>query len=402
MKPRMLFFAGICFAMRAQPGAEEAVRTYLKEHAVEIKLSDGRLAGPAADWFHAEAAKAQFFFLGEEHDVREIPILAGAIWRELVPLGYKHVAIEAGPWLGDRLDHFARFGDRSALAQFEAATWPRLPNNSVPPNSREDLEFYELLGKISSPHRSSDAPLIWGLDVEYRATPLLRRLSELSPNAAMRRRADAVLARVTAAEKAGTRDTGAFRAEIKELTRLMPAPPGSELFQILDALNWRALKPAEREDRWLRAELFERQFDTAKKKGEAAPRVMFRFGAYHAARGLMRDFGGPTFANYIAGRAGMERTTMLNVAFINCEGLATGTFPRPCTWEEEEALKPFRAAAAGRWTLFDVRNLRPLIRRVRLNALQAYPEGWPYWNLIMSFDAVVLLRNSERSHLPPN
>ena len=176
----MLLLAGICFAMRAQPGAEETVRTYLKEHAVAIKLSDGRLAGPAADWLRAEASKAQFLFLGEEHDVREIPILAGAIWRELVPLGYKHVAIEAGPWLGDRLDHFARFGDRSALAQFEAATWPRLPNNSVPPNSREDLEFYELLGKISGPQRSSDAPLIWGLDVEYRATPTPARFEPKS------------------------------------------------------------------------------------------------------------------------------------------------------------------------------------------------------------------------------
>src|SRR5579859_3317341 len=168
INPRVLSLAVICFETAAEASVEDVVRTYLKEHALEIKLSDGRLAGAAADWFRAEASKAQFLFLGEEHDVREIPILAGAIWRELVPLGYKHVAIEAGPWLGDRFDRFTRFGDRLALAQFEAATWPRLPNNSVPPKSREDLEFYELLGKISGPHRSSDAPLIWGLDVEYR------------------------------------------------------------------------------------------------------------------------------------------------------------------------------------------------------------------------------------------
>src|ERR1700682_2944028 len=111
-----------CAAAQSSPAVrtEEVVATYLEEHGMEIKLSEGRLIGPAADWFRTEAAKAQFFFVGEEHDVREVPLISGALWRELVPLGYKHVAIEAGPWLGDRHDRFARFGDRQALAQFQA------------------------------------------------------------------------------------------------------------------------------------------------------------------------------------------------------------------------------------------------------------------------------------------
>jgi hypothetical protein len=95
-----------CASAQASPPhrTEEIVTAYLKEHALEVKLSDGRLVGPAADWFRTEAAKVQFFFIGEEHDVREIPLIAGALWRELAPLGYKHVAVEAGPWLGGRLE----------------------------------------------------------------------------------------------------------------------------------------------------------------------------------------------------------------------------------------------------------------------------------------------------------
>ena len=148
------------------PPTADVVAKYAREHAIEVKLSDGRLVGPAAQWFRIEAAQAQFFFIGEEHDVREVSLIAGALWRELVPLGYTHVAIEAGPWLGDRLDRFARFGNRLALEQFLRATWPRLPNNTVPPISQEDVGFYELLGKITGPDAVSDIPLIWGIDVD--------------------------------------------------------------------------------------------------------------------------------------------------------------------------------------------------------------------------------------------
>src|SRR5690349_9853255 len=117
--PQFVVCLALCRCAKAQTESavptEDVLAPYLKQHGMEIKLSEGRLVGPAADWFRAEAGKAQFFFIGEEHDVREIPLIAGALWRELVPLGYKHVAIEAGQWLGDRLDRFARFGDRQAL-----------------------------------------------------------------------------------------------------------------------------------------------------------------------------------------------------------------------------------------------------------------------------------------------
>ena len=186
---RLLICVAFCQTTAAQDGPSggihETVAAYLEQSALEVALSaEGGLEGPAAEWFRAEAAEARFVFIGEEHDVREVPVLVGALWRELVPLGYRHVAIEAGPWLGDRLDKFARFADQEALAHFRGATLPRLPNNSVPPISEEDVAFYEMLGSVSGPHRRSAAPLIWGVDAEYRAAPLLKRLAELSPGLA--------------------------------------------------------------------------------------------------------------------------------------------------------------------------------------------------------------------------
>jgi hypothetical protein len=403
----LLLLSACCIALcpytAAQTPIEQVVATYAKQHALEIKLSeDGRLVGPAADWFRIEGAKAQFFFIGEEHDVLEVPLIAGAIWRELVPLGYKHVAIEAGPWLGGRVDRFSRFGDRQALAQFHAATWPRLPNNTVPPISQEDISFYELVGKLTGPHSPAESPLIWGLDYEYRATPLLRRLAELSLPSVKRNRAQPLLDRVEAAEASGNYATASFRTEINELIRLNPTKSGTEKSQIIDALRLRIMDSTERAQHQIKKELFWNNYQAAKQKGEGLPRVMLRFGGYHASRGLMREFGGSTLANYVAELGTTESATMLNVLFVNCQGLTSGSFPRPCTWEEQESLKPFRAAAVGPWTMFDLRGLRDPMRKARLNALQSRPEGSEYWNLVMGFDALVLLRDSERSHIPAN
>jgi hypothetical protein len=399
----VLCCTALCRCATAQPAlsrTEEVVTAYLKEHALEIKLSQGRLTGPAADWFRAEAAKARFFFIGEEHDVREIPLIAGALWRELAALGYKHVAIEAGQWLGGRLDRFSRFGDRQALADFHAATWPRLPNNSIPPNSQEDLSFYEVVGKVSGPSSDSGPPLIWGLAYEYRATSLLKRLAELMPPV-KRRQAERLVAQVQGAEAGGNYDTSVFRAEVNELIRSTPTKAETEAFQIAEALKLRIMDSAERAQHKVSKELFLRNYQASKQKGEAAPRVMLRFGSYHAARGLMRDFGTSTLANYVAELGSTERASMLNVVFISCSAPATD-FPRPCTSDEQEWLKPLRAAATAPWTLFDLRALRVPIQRKRMASLQSPFDGWEYWNLIMSFDAVVFLRNAERSRLPAN
>ncbi|MCB1019998.1 MAG: hypothetical protein KDC27_08720 [Acidobacteria bacterium] len=402
--PTLLLVLALCLPAFAQaPGDDDIhriVAAYLERNAVEVKLSsEGRLIGPAAEWLRAEAAKAQFVFVGEEHDVREIPLLAGAFWQELVPLGYTHVGIEAGPWLGDRLDRFARFGDRRALADFQAATLPRLPNVSVPPISEEDLAFYELLGRVSGPRRRSAAPLIWGLDAEHRAAPLLKRLAELSP---ARRRPDvqSLAEQVEAAERGGDYNTRAFRDAIERALDSIKAKPETELGYVIEGLRWRIAGPEERAGRNLKKELFLRRYRAAQAKGEAKPRVMLRLGAYHGARGLMHDFGSSTLANFLAELSIAEQTSMMNIAIINCQDTSPGDFPRPCTWEQQRALQPFRSAAVGDWTLFDIRALREPVMRARLGALQAYPEGWEYWNLVMSFDAVILLSRSEPSRMP--
>ena len=135
----------------------------------------------------------------------------------------------------------------------------------------------------------------------------------------------------------GRYNTGAFRTEIQQVIRLFSAKRGTELDQLLYGLNLRIPDPAERDTRPAKVDLFVRQYEAAKQKGEVHPRVMFRLGGYHAARGLMRDFGGSTLGNYLSQFALTEGTTMINLAIKNCRGTSPSDFPRPCTWEEENA-----------------------------------------------------------------
>jgi hypothetical protein len=387
----MLAFASV---IRAQAQGAE-IGPDLQRHRYELRLAEGRLDGPAARWLREEASKVQFLFVGEEHDTREIPLILAALWPELVPLGYRHVAIEAGQWLGGRLDRYARFQGRRALARFKAAAFPRRPNVSVPPSSEEDLEFYARLGSAGQ----FDAPVIWGLDHEFKATPLLKRLGELAPDSSRRQRVASLLARVEAAERVGKYNLQPFKSEINALIRAFRFRPGTEGEQLLDALRRRVFGEEYDQERGdVFRQLFLRNYRAAQRAGEARPRVLLRFGSYHAGRGLMPEFGTSTLANFVAEFAFTEGARMLNVMFIACapdspskltdDWRARQSHPRHCSPRERAWLKPFSEAAGGEWTLFDVRALRERARRGELAV------GWELREVITGFDAVILLKES--------
>src|SRR5215471_4044653 len=109
----------------------------------------------------------------------------------------------------------------------------------------------------------------------------------------------------------------------------------------------------------------------------------------------------------------MEGVRMLNISFASCQpNPPAADFPRPCPREQEELLKPFRAAAVGPWTLFDLRGLREPLRRNQFSVAQSRPNSredaetmlitYARWHVVMRMDVVLLLQNSERSHLPSN
>jgi hypothetical protein len=242
---------------------EKDLAKYFSQNQLELKITNGRLDGAGGKWLREEAAKAQFIFVGEEHDTREVPLISSALWRDLVPAGYRHVAIEAGPWLGNRLDRFGRFKDEEALASYKAAALPRCPGLHVPPASVEDIAFFSVLAITPRP----SSALVWGLDVETKVTPLLERLIELSAGRSARVRR--LLERVSEAERRGEYDMLSFKPEIEDLVKRTAAPRNSETSYIRDALRWKALgKLGDHEREEMMKQTFLRNYRAAQATGE--------------------------------------------------------------------------------------------------------------------------------------
>jgi hypothetical protein len=367
---------------------------HLRSHQMELRVTGEQLDGPAAAWLREEASKVQFLFIGEEHDTREIPLIAGALWRDLIPLGYRHVAIEAGQWLGGRLDEYARSGDPAPLARFKAAALPRRPNIAVPPSSDEDIALFGLLGRVDRPCGAQDSPLIWGLDHELNLTPLLERLRDLTPDPDARRNVNELLSKVGASERSGHYDVRPYQAEVTALARGFSPRPGTETSQILDAIDKRAAFDRGDDTRGaVMKRLFLRNYRAAQAAGEDHPRVMLRLGAWHGKRGLGFKFTDSPLANFVAEFAVGEETRMLNVRFISCSDSETGPPGRARPSPQERIwTAPFKQAAASPWTLFDLRGLRPQLRDGSLDV------RWELAEVVTGYDAVVWLRATEPSH----
>lgn len=336
-------------------GQSQDLADHLRRARYDITLTDGRVEGAGATWLVAEASKAQFFFVGEEHDTREIPLVLAALWPKLMAAGYRHVAIEAGQWLGGRVDRFARSADRDALDQFRRAVFPRRPNVSVPPSSNEDIELYSAMARTASSGSAQSSPLIWGLDHEFTIAPLLERLELLTRDTPAHGRVATLHRDVAHAERQQSYNLRPFATDISRLVASISAPELSEQGQLLDALRRRvAVAGSDQERGDVFRQLFVRNYRAAQAGGEPTPRVMLRFGHYHAKRGLMFEYGTSTLANFVAEFARLEDSQLFNVMFIACsltsrdDWRAPREHPRACSPRERAWLSAFARRRSAR------------------------------------------------------
>ncbi len=393
----------------------DVVAERLRAHAMEVRLDGTRLLGAGSVWLSTEASKAQFLFIGEEHEIREIPLVLRALWPNLAAAGYRHLAIEAGPWLANRLSAGAWNDDTAAYAQFVDAVLPRRPNNTVPPASVEDTAF---LGTVA---RTIGAdPHLWGLDPEYRLSALLRRLAVIARDSAVRLKAAQLAVDREQVELRRASPSESLASRIATLARTAaPGAPGDRgadremavlTNALIDGIQGRA--PSKRER-------FLDEYRAAQAAGELFPRVVLRFGAYHAARGLMSDFRTTTLANFVNELAFVEAhepparrdansststDALLNIGFVACTTDSPAPSPservdarRPCSPRERRWLPTFTAAAPYAMTLFDLRAVREDLR----GRLYDYAATVPSELLdeIAAFDGVILLRTATRSTL---
>lgn len=374
-----------------------------------------RLRGAAAEQLINEARQSQFFLIGEDHGGAETARFAEAMFQAIRPLGYNHIAIEAGPLTGEVLEKGARSGGADAIGAFLRGQPFAVPFF----NWREEAEYLAATVKAVSTAdtKPGNQHVVWGLDQEFILSPSihLARLTELAkglPPAAQetvrefKARSEAGYAEMVA--KKNPNAIWMMQVATADFDKLAAAfPKEGEAARIIGELR----ESAEIYQLWLRREgyrsnelraaLMNRHFNAfyreAVAHGEAMPRVMMKFGANHMMRGrsfvdvfdlgtflpeLARQNGGRVFQMLVLGRKGHVN---------NHRPFSPDAADKSAVYEpnaEVLSFDPtplFAAAVPDAWTLLDLRPVRPLLSADQVKVDAALQR------ILWGYDAVVII-----------
>jgi hypothetical protein len=262
------------------------------ETRTRLNFDGHKFSGSGWDRLVSEGAAAQFFLLGEEHGVAQIPMLTRELLLALRPAGYERLALEISAPVAAELDQAALHGVES-IRRFNA----EYPPGPAFYFMKEEAEFLAAV----RPSFPAAGQLIWGLDYEViQDRRLIARLKTRAPAGA--RAAVQALDDASAASWKKFEETKnpqfvfSFAGDPKLITDIRavwPKPdPQSEV--ILDVLQgtletnalWVTGRGWESNDRRtiLMRHAFVRYWRAEKAKGRT-PKTFFKFGASHMGRG---------------------------------------------------------------------------------------------------------------------
>jgi len=400
-------------ALFAAPLAgQDSLTALLRANAYPMQAdADGRLSGAGAELLLAAGRDAQFFLVGEEHGVAEIPRVVAGLFRELAPAGYRHLAIETGEFLAAELN-------RRVLADATGASYAGFVREHFPGapfyNWREDAALLRTAVQTAGGRED----VLWGLDYDIVADRYtLRRLRDIAPTPRARAAAEAVIARADSAlrQALATRNPGLLMmfggpddvyARLREAYAPQPGSEADRIIRLMETtreINGYWGRGEGYLSNFHRARLNKRQLmrylDAAAARDDRMPRVMMKFGSSHMVRGrsFTHVFDLGTLASEIADVNGSRS---FGVLMLGGEGTMHAVIdPRvfrsvEAPVEVEPWARPFYDAAdAHRWTVLD---LRPL--RARIPRLGTLPDQT--LQVLYGFDAVVILSGSGPQHDP--
>jgi hypothetical protein len=401
-------------AAQAKPAATAAKKPTRTER-LAAAIADGRMpldfdgrrfSGAGYDWLLLRGSEARAFLLGEEHGIAENPKLAAQLFGDLVPHGYRHVAIEISPPMASAVD--------DALASRNPHDLRRLltmPESRVAFfGMREEAEWLQA-ARAALP---GTAPFLWGLDYEVGADRYLIGQLAKHPKPAA---ADAALARLDAASRASwarfdqTRNPQfiySFAGDPKLVQALRSAWPNADAqsLLIIDTLEqtfainelWVAKKGYDSNltrSRLLRSNLLRYWQANGRDQNDG---VFMKMGGSHLVRGLnMTDTfdlgtlvpellaasGGKSFHLMVLPGPGTQTASLDPTKFVYVPGNRD---------QYGKGMELFdQAIIPGKFTLFDTAPLRPI-------ADSYYDDvPLPIWRVIHGFDAVLVLTGSHAS-----
>lgn len=365
----------------------------LRAQSRTMSPENGRLAGAGANLIRAEFPGVQFVALGERHDVADIGVFASAMVRELAATKrLSAVAVENGSIAIREVQREARKG----AAQLEA--FVRRYPVALEFAGDADIDFYATVVRVLG---TRDA--LWGIDQEFGATHVFDLIGSDVRDPSVRRLVDSLRTRVRETESSRFTPTSHWLGlasdpnELADLAARARRGGDAHAADLLTALQQsahvyelyrRAAKGAltglqsnvEREDLIKRA--FMQHYRAMQAAGVATPVVMLKMGQAHLGRG-QGPFGPFTVGNMISEFAMTNGMRSLHIAVL-AHNPPVDSLPSLWKWP---ALAPVaNAVPQDRWSVVDLRPLRPYARAGRLG-----PLGADLRRIIDSYDLLVTL-----------
>ena len=383
--------------------ADTAVLDKLQASRLAITLDNGTLSGPGAAPLLQASRQAQYVLLGEDHGVAEIARFSSAYFNALAPAGFTTLVTETGPVVASALEGMLKRADAvTAIGQFDAA----YPDAIAFYAMRQEAEMLAGFALAAGPRFEH-----WGIDQEFIGTAkyLIAQMLSQPVNPAARAKLEALrqMEAVAYQKAAATGNPleylmlSASDEELASLRPLLAGPKEQTALGLLDALlESRAIYqksaskvPGDRDlSNRLRLALLKRTL--ASRLGAQEQKLVVKVGANHAYKGFNplnnRDVG-----NFLAERAEGQGHTSLHLIVLAVKGkqlrfAGAGKPHQPAQIEPGSAAFKLLAGAGttdGSWSLFDLRSLRPGLRKLAagdidmLNLINGYdfalmiPEG---------------------------
>lgn len=383
-------------ALSAQGTPTLRLDSLFRAHRQPLEFGSGDMSGPGWELIVDQASRAQFVMVGESHNLREIPLFTGRLFEALqMRAGFAYLALENGPVIMER------FGAPGVRGDAEASF--ALANRYV---SALQFRTDQEMDMIVAAGRASPTPSpLWGLDQEWGAQHVLERLVELAPDDQARTRAARMLEEASALEVFRPDDSHPryinSRLNAAALSSLRTAFGGApaEALRLLDALQTsfeiydsRTDRPAiyrsnHRREQYMRARFME-QYRAAVAAGDSLPRVLLKFGQWHALRGVLNWGDVEPLGTFIGELARAHGSESLHIwtGLVNEPGHVWTLHDFP------DFVPLAKAGTTDAWWVIDLRAIRPFVA-----AGQVTDMNDDLRKVIYGFDLALLIGSGNRA-----
>jgi erythromycin esterase-like protein len=422
-----LLFAGAVTARaqdkpaQSEPTPEQKFLAQLNKGKYALTLVDGKVSGAGMNVLSDATADAQFVLIGEDHGIRQIPQFAASVFEMLAPRGFHTLALETGPEVTPSLEEFASGpvsgpdGGAAQLSKFNK----KFPFTLAFYGWQKEFAFLQRCARATKGGKVD----LWGLDQELMGSSVyllpkiahekLGRDASAMAEQLIKKNDDAYAGSAKTGDPSGLFMLSASDDELNAFSELLKTQGTPRAQEILAALmKSRDIYKknmgnegfaSNRERSLLMKENFKRDYTAATDAGDAMPKVMFKFGAYHMYRGINmihnNDIG-----NMVAELAGWNGKTSVHIMILGVKGtqLAFAGIGKPGAVASLDLksdprgdfnfLAPmFDNMLAGSWTMYDMRGLRP--------HFGAYGKlDTELERVIFGYDFVVLVPDPAASH----